>query len=158
MHHPTDRIIHTTAFVTPVVEHWLERENSWTGCTFEGRLLSRLPLAVGLVVVPSDQEPSWRAVRDPSSRTLAASSWARASGGWRAPAWRPSASPACVSPYPEPLRSEPHHSQQMSQCPFCPGTHSWGFCARFLVHSLQGFYQRISCQPCLTTGEFQRFL
>ena len=26
MRHPTDRIIHTTAFVTPVVEHWLERE------------------------------------------------------------------------------------------------------------------------------------
>ena len=26
MHHPTDRIIHTTAFITPVVEHWLERE------------------------------------------------------------------------------------------------------------------------------------
>ena len=26
MHHPTDRIIHITAFVTPVVEHWLERE------------------------------------------------------------------------------------------------------------------------------------
>ena len=26
MHHPADRIIHTTAFVTPVVEHWLERE------------------------------------------------------------------------------------------------------------------------------------
>ena len=26
MHHPTDRIIHTTAFVTPVVEHWMERE------------------------------------------------------------------------------------------------------------------------------------
>ena len=25
-HHPTDRITHTTAFVTPVVEHWLERE------------------------------------------------------------------------------------------------------------------------------------
>ena len=28
MHHPTDRITHTTAFVTPVVEHWLEREPS----------------------------------------------------------------------------------------------------------------------------------
>ena len=28
MHHPTDRIAHTTAFVTPVVEHWLERENA----------------------------------------------------------------------------------------------------------------------------------
>ena len=26
MHHPTDRITHTTAFVTPFVEHWLERE------------------------------------------------------------------------------------------------------------------------------------
>ena len=26
MHHPTDRIAHTTAFVTPIVEHWLERE------------------------------------------------------------------------------------------------------------------------------------
>ena len=26
MHHPTDRIAHTTAFVTPVVEHWLEVE------------------------------------------------------------------------------------------------------------------------------------
>ena len=26
MHYPTDRIIHTTVFVTPVVEHWLERE------------------------------------------------------------------------------------------------------------------------------------
>ena len=26
MHHPTDRITHTIAFVTPVVEHWLECE------------------------------------------------------------------------------------------------------------------------------------
>ena len=26
IHHPTDRIAHTTVFVTPVVEHWLERE------------------------------------------------------------------------------------------------------------------------------------
>ena len=26
MHHPTDRITHTTAFVTPVVEYWLEPE------------------------------------------------------------------------------------------------------------------------------------
>ena len=26
MHHPTDRITHTMTFVTPVVEHWLERE------------------------------------------------------------------------------------------------------------------------------------
>ena len=30
MHHPTYRIAHTTAFVTPVAEHWLEREiNQW---------------------------------------------------------------------------------------------------------------------------------
>ena len=26
MHHPTDRITHTTAFVIPVVEHWLEQD------------------------------------------------------------------------------------------------------------------------------------
>ena len=26
MHHPTDRIAHTTAFGTPDMEHWLERE------------------------------------------------------------------------------------------------------------------------------------
>ena len=26
MYHATERIAHTTAFVTPVVEHWLERE------------------------------------------------------------------------------------------------------------------------------------
>ena len=26
MHHPTDRRARTTAFVTPVVEHWLQRE------------------------------------------------------------------------------------------------------------------------------------
>ena len=26
MHHPTDRIAHTMAFDTPVVEHWLERD------------------------------------------------------------------------------------------------------------------------------------
>ena len=26
MHHPTDRIAHTTAFVAPVVDHWLERD------------------------------------------------------------------------------------------------------------------------------------
>ena len=26
MHHPTDRMTHTTAIVTPVVEDWLERE------------------------------------------------------------------------------------------------------------------------------------
>ena len=26
MHHPTDRIVYTMGFVTPVMEHWLERE------------------------------------------------------------------------------------------------------------------------------------
>ena len=26
MHHPTDSLAHTTAFVTPVVEHWLNME------------------------------------------------------------------------------------------------------------------------------------
>ena len=26
MHHPTAMIAHTTAFVTPILDHWLERE------------------------------------------------------------------------------------------------------------------------------------
>ena len=26
MHHPTDKIAHTTAFALPVMKHWLERE------------------------------------------------------------------------------------------------------------------------------------
>ena len=30
MHHPTDRMAHTTAFVTPVVEHWLEIGSNWS--------------------------------------------------------------------------------------------------------------------------------
>ena len=30
--HPTGRVIHTTAFVTPVVEHWVELEIAqWRG-------------------------------------------------------------------------------------------------------------------------------
>ena len=34
MHHPIDRIAHTTTFVTPVVEHWLEREIvQWVVCS-----------------------------------------------------------------------------------------------------------------------------
>ena len=31
MYHPIDRIAHTTAFVTQVVEHWREQENSSKG-------------------------------------------------------------------------------------------------------------------------------
>ena len=45
MHHPTDRITHTTAFVTPVVEHWLEREIAqWV--LFSDQLLSNMGSAV----------------------------------------------------------------------------------------------------------------
>ena len=31
MHHPTDGIAHTTAFVAPVVVHWLERDIALRG-------------------------------------------------------------------------------------------------------------------------------
>ena len=45
MHHPIDRIVHTTTFVTPVVEHWVKRElmcptrgiEPITHCTSSGR-------------------------------------------------------------------------------------------------------------------------
>ena len=42
MHHPTDRITHTTAFVTSVVEHWLEREIAqWLMIEFNSKLTIR---------------------------------------------------------------------------------------------------------------------
>ena len=37
MHHPTDRMTHTTVFVTPVVEHWLEREIAQWVCPMKDR-------------------------------------------------------------------------------------------------------------------------
>ena len=40
MHHPTDRMTHTTAVVTLVVEHWLEQE---MGPPHEGSI--RQPIA-----------------------------------------------------------------------------------------------------------------
>ena len=44
MHHPTDRITHITAFVTPVVEHWLKREIAqWVH--YEGSI--RRPIRLG---------------------------------------------------------------------------------------------------------------
>ena len=43
MHHPTEKIAHNTAFVTPVVEHWLEREiTQWVH--HEGSLLRNFAL------------------------------------------------------------------------------------------------------------------
>ena len=42
MHQPTDRISHTTTFVTPVVEHWLEREIApMTHCIMRAGTLPR---------------------------------------------------------------------------------------------------------------------
>ena len=41
MHHPTDRITHTTAFVTPVVEHWLVREIAqWGDANNKGKYMN----------------------------------------------------------------------------------------------------------------------
>ena len=37
MHHPTDMVSHNTAFVTPIVKHWLEREiDQWDEWMNEG--------------------------------------------------------------------------------------------------------------------------
>ena len=47
MHHPTNRIAHTTAFVTPVVEHWLEREVAqWVHHEGSNALTAELHLAL----------------------------------------------------------------------------------------------------------------
>ena len=45
MHHHTDRITHTTAFVTPVVEHWLEQEiDKWVHHEWSIRANALAPL------------------------------------------------------------------------------------------------------------------
>ena len=75
MHHPTNRITHTTAFVTPVVEHWLERGNSSMGnntndtkifhCCERCELQHELPpptsdgeMSTGYVHVRTDRRPA----------------------------------------------------------------------------------------------------
>ena len=55
MHHPTDRIAHTTAFVTPVVEHWLEREIAQWVQPNEGSI--RRPIAPWANALPLSYVP-----------------------------------------------------------------------------------------------------
>ena len=51
MHHPTDRITHTTAFVTPVVEHWLEREIGSSTCVCVCFIIIIIIIIIIVVVV-----------------------------------------------------------------------------------------------------------
>ena len=54
MHHPTDRIAHTTAFVTPVVEHWLERLEKWHSTDCRELTLnsaSQMPIVLWLAAI-----------------------------------------------------------------------------------------------------------
>ena len=46
MHHPTDRIAHTKAFVTPVMEHWLEQETTQR-VHHEGSIRQPISLSTG---------------------------------------------------------------------------------------------------------------
>ena len=68
MHHPTDRIAHTTTFVKPVVEHWLEWEIAqwvhpegsiwWSIAPWVNALTMELHLAPG--TRNSSMGPPWR--------------------------------------------------------------------------------------------------
>ena len=59
MHHPTDRIAHTTAFVTPVMEHWLEQEIAqWVDHEGSIRQAERIPVVVVVVVNSSSSSSS----------------------------------------------------------------------------------------------------
>ena len=49
MHHPTHRIAHTTSFVKPVVEHWLEQEIAqWVSAITACRLFEELSVVLML--------------------------------------------------------------------------------------------------------------
>ena len=63
MHHPTDRLTHTTPFVTPVVEHWLEREIAQWVCNIEYMCLKKhvtLEVVVSHVVCVNHQSLKFR--------------------------------------------------------------------------------------------------
>ena len=68
MHHPTDRITHTTAFVTPVVEHWLEREIAQWVLPHEGSI--RRPIAPWANALPLSYVPLPGTYRIQTSSTL----------------------------------------------------------------------------------------
>ena len=50
MHHPTDRMTHTTAFVTPIVEHWLEQEIAQWVHSMKDRSLNTLVTLPSLIL------------------------------------------------------------------------------------------------------------
>ena len=70
MHHPTDRIAHTTAFSTPVVEHWLEREiTQWV----HHEVSIRRPIAratTDLHLAPSQSEIEGNAIFNDTLKTF----------------------------------------------------------------------------------------
>ena len=84
MHHPTDRIIHTTAFVKPVVEHWLEREiaqwvhpmkdRSDDPSHHERTLLPRSYISLLAGMNNSSMGPSWR-INPTTHRTMSERSY-----------------------------------------------------------------------------------
>ena len=51
MHHPTYRIAYTTAFVTPVVEHWLKREIARSDTLIPIKYLLKCYWFVGILFV-----------------------------------------------------------------------------------------------------------
>ena len=58
MHHPTDRIAHTTAFVTPVVEHWLEREIAEWVNNNNNNNKKNTTIMMMMIMVVKHQQPS----------------------------------------------------------------------------------------------------
>ena len=69
MHHPTDRISHTMAFVAPVVEHWLEREIEERNVLFNKTLNTFYLRLYGIRHMVKDHSYS---ERKPASATWAA--------------------------------------------------------------------------------------
>ena len=69
MHHPTDRITHTTAFVTPVVEHWLEREIAqWVHRYRTSQVVIEETIAATSWATLSDQQQGFFYMHHPTGR------------------------------------------------------------------------------------------
>ena len=59
MHHPIDRIAHTTAFVTPVMENWLEQEIAQWVSTFNNIFIPLLFLDKLVIEIFLLEQTQW---------------------------------------------------------------------------------------------------
>ena len=119
MHHPRDRITHTTAFVTPVVEHWLEQEIAQWVHPMKDRSDDPSHHERTLYLWAASRTPTmltypWVGARGGSRRVWAWCRWAGSTARPRAAAW---AAPAGWGCSPAPTAAAPPSTAPAARSP-----------------------------------------